>query len=48
MTANQGEYATPTIALVAYAATMARPGRRPLRSAISTRIEQAVTYVALA
>ena len=48
MTANQGEYATPTMALVAYAATVAQTGPPAFAVGDLYTIEQAVTYVALA
>lgn len=44
MTANQGEYATPTIALVAYAATVAQTGPPAFAVGDLYTIEEAATY----
>ncbi len=48
ITANQGEYATPTIALVAYACTVAQTGPPIFAVGDLYSIEEAVTYAALA
>ncbi|HEY7119313.1 MAG TPA: hypothetical protein VH475_22170 [Tepidisphaeraceae bacterium] len=48
ITANQGEYATPTMALVAYAATVAQTGPPVFAVGDLYTIEEAATYAALA
>jgi hypothetical protein len=48
ITANQGEYATPTIALVAYACTVAQTGPPAFAVGDIYKIEEAATYAPLA
>jgi Flp pilus assembly pilin Flp len=48
ITANQGEYATPTVALVAYAATVAQTGPPAFAVGDLYSFEQAATYAILA
>lgn len=47
MTANQGEYATPTIALVAYAATVAQTGPPAFAVGDLYSVEESATFAAL-